>query len=180
MLNNRFTELKREMPTPVPVINVQSENPSLLSAILGKLSQPKEDKQNERELRGVAAALNNLARSQPTPAPSFNVTMPEITVNAQMPTQEKPSVTFAPSIKASDVIVRENTPVNVTVLPAAPAINSINVQPAAPAVNNITVQPAEPAINNVTVQPASVILPAAPKKATITTGKDGKRTLEVE
>jgi polyhydroxyalkanoate synthesis regulator phasin len=164
-IDARFAQLQRETPAPAPVINVQSENPSILGAILGRLSQPKEDKQNERELRGVAEALNNLARSQPAPAPNFSVMMPAINISAQMPAQEQPAITFSPNIKASDVVIRENAPVNVTVQPAPAAVNQITI---------------EPAINQITVQPADVIMPLAPKKAVITTAKDGTKTLEVE
>lgn len=201
VINAGFADLKREIPQPQPPVVIQApESPSGLMALVSKLipqttrehdneglreisntianltarfeQQQQADikKLQERDLKGVADALNNLAlrSTQPTPSPDVNITMSPITLHAQMPQGKEPIVNFTPTIQASDVVIRENVPVNVT------------VQPAAPAVNNISVQPAAPAVNNVTVQPADVILPAAPKKATITTGKDGTRTLEVE
>lgn len=101
-------------------------------AIYVKDLQGANQKHSERDLRSVADALNNLAiRSiQQTPAPDVNITMSPITLHAQMPKGNDPIVNFSPTIHPSDVVIRENTPVNVTVQPAAAPVNNITVKPA--------------------------------------------------
>ena len=90
------------------------------------------EKYSERDLRSVADALNHLAlrSTQQTPAPDVNITMSPITLHAQMPKGNDPVVNFNPTIRPSDVVIRENTPVNVTVQPAAAPVNNITVKPA--------------------------------------------------
>lgn len=89
-------------------------------------------KHDDHNLRSVADALNNLAirSTSQAPAPALNVAMSPINITAQMPQQGEPNITFAPTISPSDVVIRENTPVNVTVQPAAAPVNNITVKPA--------------------------------------------------
>ena len=91
------------------------------------------------------------------PAPNYTITMPAITLNANMPEVGQPSVTFSPVIQPSDVVVQNN------------------VQ------NNVQPTPVEMKSENfVTVQPANVILPPMPTEAEITDNKGNKRTLKVK
>lgn len=96
-------------------------------------------------LMELAKALNGYAeaiKSAPIPAPAslmpnVNVTMPNITLTAQMPQQDQPSVIFSPVIQPSEVINQ----------------------------NNIQVEPTPVKIeNNTTVQPAKVTVREAPDK----------------
>jgi hypothetical protein len=88
--------------------------------------------------------------------PNINVTMPQISLTAQMPPN-------------GSVIV------NVPEQPA-PVVNVTTPQQPAPVVNVTN----EPAQNNINVQPADVILPALPMEAEITTDYQGKKTLKVK
>jgi hypothetical protein len=81
--------------------------------------------------------LKKLELVKQAPAPAPNIYMSPITLTAQMPAQEQPSVTFAPVIQPSEVINQ----------------NTINVEP-----TPVTVE------NEVTVQPAKVVLPKDKKK----------------
>jgi hypothetical protein len=84
----------------------------------------------------LAESLNNLADAYikslaltPAPQPNINVTLPPITMTANMPAQGEPSITFSPVIQP------------------APVENVINVPEQAAPVNNITVQPSDVKVN---------------------------------
>jgi len=109
------------------------------------------------ELLILAQAMNRLADTQATKSTPMQPM--NITLNAQMPAQGEPSVTFAPVIQPSEVQVQNNTPVTVT--------NQVK-----PTDVKIT--------NEVTVQPADVTLPPMPKEATITMDSKGNKTLKVK
>jgi hypothetical protein len=121
------------------------------------------------ELQSLADAINAAARGMNNTktveagGSVFNISMPAISLSANMPEQNMPDVT-----------------VNIPQQPAP----IVNIKAAdAPVINNITVQPAnvETPVNNITVQPAPVILPALPTEAKITTNKTtGERTMTIK
>lgn len=104
----------------------------------------------------LADSINNLAAIYAkslavTPQPNINVTLPPITMTAQLPQQAEPSITFAPVIEqpVNNIEVKTADPlppvVNVNVPEQAPPQVTVNVpEQAAPVVNNeVTVQPAD-------------------------------------
>jgi len=110
------------------------------------------EEHDDSGLFALADAINKAAEVKDvTPAPVYNWTMPAISLTTQMPAQ-------------GTVVVN---------VPEQPA-PTINVD--APIVNIKN----EPAINNIEVKPADVILPSAPKTATITTDAQGNKTLKVK
>jgi hypothetical protein len=124
-----------------------------------KAVKPAKAQQYDSEaLKALAQSIEKAVDSMATPSPTYNFTMPQIQLTAQMPAQGQPSVTFAPVIQPSEVAVK----------------NEVTVQPAAVSVPQTVVE------NNVTVQPAQVSFPVLPSEAEITTDFKGKKTLRVK
>ena len=121
---------------------------------IGKVAQPVQD---DSAIKALAEAINKAAEKTETKdiTPVYNFTMPTITMppismTANMPETKQAQVVFSPVIQPSEVVVKNNVPID-----------------------NKT-------INEITVQPAEVILPEMPKEAEITTMKDGTRRLKVK
>jgi hypothetical protein len=112
--------------------------------------------QGVEHIKALALAITQAAEKTQTqtPPPVYNITMPPISMTANMPEQKAAEIifspTFAPNVQASDVIVQNNTPIE-----------------------NKTE-------NNITVEPAKVVIPAMPTEATIETDARGKKTLKVK
>jgi hypothetical protein len=100
------------------------------------------------------------AKAEPTvtPAPVFNMTMPNISLTAQMPELGQPSVTFAPVIQPSEVINQNNFTANVEPTP-------------------VTVENQFSPNNNITAVPSEVVIQKDGKhEATIERDASGKIT----
>lgn len=110
-------------------------------------------------IKALADAINNAVAATKqtdtvTPAPVFNMTMPAISLTAQMP---------------------EQGTVTVNVPNQPPPVVNVTTPPQPTPVVNVAAP-----VNNVTVQPADVIVPPMPTEATITTDKAGNKTLKVK
>jgi hypothetical protein len=88
--------------------------------------------------RATAAAMQPAVKAEPAPQPIINVTMPSITLNAQMPAQDAPTVTVnipeqpAPVVNVQPAEVKvQNAPANVTV----------NIPPREPITAELTTDP---------------------------------------
>ena len=53
----------------------------------------------------LADAINNAYENKAAAVPDINVTMPTISLTAQMPEAGEPTITFAPEIHSPDVVV---------------------------------------------------------------------------
>jgi hypothetical protein len=83
--------------------------------------------------RAAAAAMQPAVKAEPMPQPVINVTMPAITLNAQMPQQDAPTVTVNIPDQPAPVVTVTNevTTPDVTVT-NAPAQVTVNVPPREP------------------------------------------------
>jgi HK97 family phage portal protein len=111
---------------------------------------------SDPEATALAESINNLAAiyakslaSTPAPQPITNITLPAITMTANMPEQKEASITFSPVIEPPvnniEVKAADAPQVVVNVPEALPPVVTVNVpEQAAPQItNDITVQPAE-------------------------------------
>jgi len=145
----------------------------LLKSAFGKTLPPPPDTD---AIKALADSINRLAEPQHT---KDNMNIIIDTQGNHIKTAQDGNAQILEAIKA---LVLQNSVKADIVIPAPIVTVNMPEQPA-PIVNvsaPVTVSPSTPAVNNITVKPADVILPAAPTEATITTDRNGKKTLKVK
>jgi hypothetical protein len=79
-----------------------------------------------KSLNALTDAYVKSLQTTPAPQPNINVTLPPITMTANLPEQKEASITFSPNIQPAPVTVE-----NIVNVPEQPApVNEITVQPA--------------------------------------------------
>jgi hypothetical protein len=125
------------------------------------------------DIKALADSINKLA--EPTQRRDEGMNIIIDTQGNHIKTAQDGNAQILEAIKA---LVTQNS-VKQDIIVPAPVVNfSPVIQPSDVSVP-VTVQASAPAVNNITVKPADVVFPPAPTEATITTDKNGKKTLKV-